>query len=502
MSWLQAPQSPELVLVAGSLLLILAVFAGKVSDRFGIPALLLFLGIGMLAGVDGVGKVAFDDAALAQFLGVIALALILFSGGLATDLAEVRPVLRAGLALSTLGVLITAGLVGVCAHYVAHFNWVTSLLLGAVVSPTDAAAVFSVLRARQVGLRGKLQSLLEFESGSNDPMAVVLTVALIQIATAPAAALGPLLWQCVLQMGLGLLFGYGMGRAIVWLVNQLRLWSEGLYPVLTIGLALFTYAASDLLGGNGFLAVYIAGLVAGQYEFLHKRSLLRFHDGVGWLMQIVMFLTLGLLVYPSQLVGVAGTGLVLTAFLMFVARPVAVFLVLAPARLSLREMAIIAWVGLRGAAPIVLATFPLLAGVPQANFMFHLVFFVVLVSVLLQGTTMPLVARWLQVTAPIAPKHENPLEYNPVRGLKSVFKEVIIGPASPAVGRTVVDLKLPSGFLIVLIGRENTFIVPRGATVIEPWDLLLVIAEREVLEEVQASFAEPPEGAAAAGSAR
>ncbi len=278
----------EYILLGVAVLLLLSVIASQATGRLGVPALLLFLVIGMLAGSDGPGGIYFDDPWLAQSLGVAALAFILFSGGLDTRWEDVRPVLWKGVALSTLGVFITAILVGWFATTALDFSWLEGLLLGAVVSSTDAAAVFSVLRSRNVSLKGQLKPLLELESGSNDPMAVYLTIGFIQLLSQPAASMMDLIPLFLQQMTLGAAFGYGIGKAMVWIVNRVRLEYEGLYPVLTVSLVLLDYGATSALGGNGFLAVYLAGLVMGPSDFIHKRSLMRFHDGLAWLMQIAM----------------------------------------------------------------------------------------------------------------------------------------------------------------------------------------------------------------------
>lgn len=466
-------------------ILLASVLASKVSDRFGIPALVLFLILGMLAGSEGPGGVYFDDAAAAQFLGAAALALILFSGGLDTNWQDVRPILKYGLILATLGVLLTAFAFAAFAHYFLKLPWLEGLLLGSIVSSTDAAAVFSVLGARSVGLKGHLKPLLELESGSNDPMAALLTIGFVQLLTQPQLSAMALVLLFGLQMPLGAAAGFVMGKAMVFLVNRLKLGFEGLYPALTLSLVLLTYSLTNLIGGSGFLAVYMAGILVGNHIFLHKRSLLRFHDGMAWLMQIAMFLALGLLVFPSRLLGVIGPGLLAAVWLLFLARPLAVFLCLLPTALAVREKLFLAWVGLRGAVPIVLATFPLLAKAPHAEFMFNMVFFVVLMSVLVQGTSLPLVARWLRLDKPIAPQRVLPLEYNPVSGLKSELKELTISADSPAIGRALVDLHLPAEFLVVLIARGSDYLVPNGGTTLAVGDTLLVLSEEAAFVRVR-----------------
>ncbi|WP_052890212.1 potassium/proton antiporter [Thermogemmatispora carboxidivorans] len=391
----------ESTLLVASLLLLLSVLAWKIAGKLGIPALLLFLGLGMLAGSDGPGGIYFDDAQLAQAVGIVALVLILFAGGLETRWSAVRPALGGALLLSTLGVLLSALVVALFAVWLLHASPLEGLLLGALISATDAAAVFSVLAARNLRLSGQLLPLLELESGTNDPMAVFLTLGLIRLLSEPATSPLSILLLFGQQMGIGLVLGLVIGRLAIWLIARLHLDVEGLYRVLTIALALFTYAVTALLGGSGFLAVYLVGLLLGNSRVEGIERIGRFHDSLAWLMQIAMFLILGLLVFPSRLPAVALAGVLITLVSVFVARPLAVLLALLPLRrMPLREKLFVAWVGLRGAVPIVLATFPLLAGLPRAELLFDLVFFVVLASVLLQGTTVPLVARWLGVARP------------------------------------------------------------------------------------------------------
>lgn len=478
----------ETVLLVGSGLLVVSIIASKTSGRLGVPALVLFLIVGMLAGSEGPGGIAFDDPWIAQSLGVVALALILFAGGLDTVWAAVRPVFWSGIALATVGVVLTAGALGVFVHLVLGVSLLQGLLLGAIVSSTDAAAVFAVLRSKNVGLRGRLAPLLELESGSNDPMAVFLTMACIGLLTQPRLDGGDVAIGFVREMLAGAAAGYLMGRLMVLLVNRMRLEYEGLYPVLTLALVLLTYSGTTAVGGNGFLAVYTAGLVMGNTDFMHKRSLIRFHDGLAWLMQIAMFLALGLLVFPSRLVEVAGVGLVVAAFLMLVARPLAVALTLLPSRMARREKAMVAWVGLRGAVPIILATFPLMAEVPDAGRLFHLVFFVVLTSVLLQGTSIPFVARWLGVDAPLRERAPAPLELHMLGNPRGRLQEIRVGHGSRAVGRRILDLGLPSGSLIVLLRRAEDVIIPDGGTALDAGDTVVVLADERMLPAIRSVF--------------
>jgi cell volume regulation protein A len=482
----------EHILIGTAVILLLSVFASKASEKYGIPALLLFLLLGMMAGSEGPGGIPFDDALLAQALGVAALSFILFAGGLDTHWPDVRAVSGRSLALSTLGVAITAFVIGTIAFFVFGLSLLEGLLLGSIISSTDAAAVFSVLRSRNLALPRRVKNLLEFESGSNDPMAVFLTVAFISLLTQDGDPWALITQMFLQQMALGGVLGFLLGWGVVWLVNHIGLDTEGLYPVLTLSSVLLIYGVIAFAGGNGFLGIYIAGLLMGNKHFVHKNSLLRFHDAVAWLMQIVMFLILGLLVFPSQLVPVIGSGLLLSAVLMLVARPVAVFLCLLLSQFNLKERTLIAWVGLRGAVPIILATFPLLADVPNAVQIFNLVFFIVLTSVLLQGTSIPLVVRWLGLAAPQAPKQRYPLEFEEGSGMDATLMDFIIPYNSGAVGKRIVELSLPEGSVITLIVRDDkTYIVPTGTTVLQRGDVLLILLNKASVPDVNRILAIP-----------
>lgn len=473
------------LLLLVSILLLLSVLISKASGRLGVPALLLFLAIGMLVDLANPDRNGFGNVQLAQSLGILALVLGVFAGGIETDWASVRPVLRKGLALSTVGVLLSALMVSLFVCTAFGFSLLEGLLLGAIVSSTDASTVFSLLRGEKVQLRGQLKPLLELESGSNDPMAFFLATGTTYLLTHPEASPFSLVPQFVMQMTLDAVLGFAIGRGAVWLVNHLRLEHDGLYPVMTVAVVLLAYSATYVLGGNGFLAVYVAGLVMGNQEFIHKRSLVRFHDGLAWLMQIVMFLTLGLLVVPSRVMAIWPRGLVLVFFLALVARPVSVFLTLAPSKLDRQEKTLVAWAGLRGATPIVLATIPLLAGVSKAPHIFDLVFFVVVTSVLLKATSLRRVARWLGLEEPVTKKRKYPLEFVRTSGGKTDLMELPLPLDSPAVGCAIVELGLPKGTLVVLVGRGDEFMIPSGSTVLERGDSLLVLADRESLMETK-----------------
>jgi cell volume regulation protein A len=482
--------SVENVLLLGSLLLFMSIIASKTSFHIGIPSLILFLVVGMLAGSDGPGGIFFNDFKTAKLLGVAALNFILFSGGLETKWESIRPILWQGFSLSTLGVLITAATVGVFTSYLMGYTLIEGLLLGAIVSSTDAAAVFSILRSRKVGLKGNLRPLLELESGSNDPMAFFLTVSVVYLIEDPDASFAALIPRFFKGMALGALAGYASGKTMTFVINKIKLDIDGLYPVLILSLVFFTYSFTDFIGGNGFLAVYISAVMLGNSNFLHKKSLIRFYDGQAWLMQIVMFLTLGLLVYPHEIVPLLGPGVLISGFLIFIARPVAVLvsMVFFP-ELNIRKKLFLSWVGLRGAVPIIFATYPLIAGIPVAKDIFNLVFFISVSSVLLQGTTLAHVARWLHVSVPEKIRRKFPLDFELKEDFSSELFEVDIPNTSPAVGRTVMNLDLPKTALIVLIHREGKYITARGETEIMAQDHLLIMADtKDTVQEVYDAF--------------
>jgi potassium/hydrogen antiporter len=475
----------ENILLGLAILLFLSIIASKASGRLGIPALLLFLILGMLAGSEGPGGVYFDDPWLTQLIGVVALSFILFDGGLATEWRVVRHVFRRGFALSTLGVLISAISVGLFSSLVLGFSWIEGLLLGAIVSSTDAAAVFSILRSKDVRLKGDLEPLLELESGSNDPMAVFLTIGLTQILALNSTSIVTLVPMFFQQMILGTVLGLTLGAGASVFINRLKLGYEGLYPVLTVSLVLFTYGLTTYLGGNGFLAVFLAGVLLRHRDFVHRRSIMRFHDGLAWLMQIMMFLALGLLVFPSRLMPIIGVGLLISAFLIFIGRPLSVFLSLAFSKMNIREKTLVSWVGLRGAAPIILATFPLLERLPHSEMIFNLVFFIVLTSVILQGASIPFVARWLNLeAAALPPRPSYPLEFLPTASPNSELVELEIAASSGVIGKSILDLGLPNGALIVLVHRGEEFLVPSGSTILQAGDRMMVLADNESLADV------------------
>ncbi|MBL7962901.1 MAG: potassium/proton antiporter [Flavobacteriales bacterium] len=469
----------ENILLVGSLLLFVSIIVGKTSYKFGVPTLLLFLTIGMLAGSDGIGGIQFADPKAAQFIGVVALNFILFSGGLDTQWNAVKPILWQGVVLSTVGVLLTALSLGLFVWYVTDFTIYESLLLGSIVSSTDAAAVFSILRSKSLALKSNLRPTLELESGSNDPMAYVLTIAFLSLVLNPAQGVASVIPLFIQQMLVGGLAGLGFGMLSKTIINRIQLDFEGLYPILVLALMFVTFSATDFVGGNGFLAIYICAVYLGNQDLIHKKAIMKFYDGMAWLMQIVLFLTLGLLVFPTQVFPVMGIGLLISLFLILVARPVSVFLSLVFFRMQLRKRFYISWVGLRGAVPIVFATYPLLAGIDKAPMIFNIVFFVSVTSVLIQGTTLGVVAKWLRMALPERIKPISESEKLIIDLPKANLQEIMILPHFTAVKKRVVDLRFPRSAFIVMIKRDDVYLRPGGSTVILPNDVLMVLADRE-----------------------
>lgn len=465
------------ILLIISVLLLISVVAGKAINRLGVPTLIFFLVVGILAGSEGIGGIYFDNTGLAQFIGVVALNFILFSGGLDTHWQSIRPVLWRGIALSTIGVLVTALAVGVFMHLVFGFTLAEGMLLGSIVSATDAAAVFSILRSKGIGLKGYLRPVLELESGSNDPMAYFLTISLTAIVATGETNITSLIPHFFKEFLLGGIMGYVMGRGSVWLINNIGIKAEGLYPVLTLALALFTYSATHYLGGNGFLAIYLCAVIMGNSNMVHRRSLIKFYDGQAWLMQIILFLTLGLLVFPSHILPLMGSGLLISAFLIFVARPAGVFASLAFFKSNTRSKLFISWVGLRGGVPIVFATYPLLEGIEKAGLIFNLAFFISVSSVLLQGTTLSYVAKLLKVSVPAKAKRRVGMDFELSDSIKTELQELVLTANASAIGKRIVDLSIPATVNIVAIQRQDVYIAPKGSTRLSENDIITVLAE-------------------------
>ncbi len=485
---------------------LVCLLSSKISSYINMPCLLLFLGVGMLAGSEGIGGIAFDNAKLANYLGSVAMAFILFSGGFDTNWKGVKTVFVTGGILSSFGVLLTALFVGVFTWYFLGrvnpeakipLSW--CLLLGSIISSTDAAAVFSILRSRSVSLRGKLQPLLEFESGSNDPMAAFLTIFMVGVVTTEVSSGGTMtlasywiiLPMFVLKMSLGIFLGWLVGRVASWLFNKIDFEYNGLYYVLAITVAIFSYSATELAQGNGFMAVYVSGMVMGNTRFVFHNGVGKFYDGMAWMMQVVLFTMLGLLAFPKQLWEAKWIGLAVALFLMLVARPLAVFIGMWRSRFTLNEQLLVSWVGLRGGAPIMLATFPLLGNVAHADLMFHIVFFIVLTSVLIQGMTIMPAARLLKLDAPLRKTPRMPLSIEETGNSDANSFEFTV-PAGRG-GHTLAQLKLPEGALVLLIRRGEKFVIPRGDTELAEDDVLTIMGNDQALEKTALLLADSNE---------
>ncbi len=469
-------------------LLLLGIASSKFSARLGMPVLVLFLAVGMLAGSEGFGRIPFESYAQANNLGSVALALILFDGGLRTSLHSVRIAWRPALSLSTIGVLITSAVTGVAAAWVLSMPLLQGLLLGSIVGSTDAAAVFSVLRTSGLKLPERLTATLEVESGSNDPMAIFLTLGLVGLILGQANSAQDLALLFLSQYGLGSLAGLGVGRLAAWAINRINLDHPGLYPLMALAFGLLGFGAAAVLGGSGFLAVYVAGIVLGNSPIVFRRGIFLFHDATAWLSQIALFVMLGLLSFPSRLASIALEGLAVALVLIVVARPLAVAISALPFRFRRRELSFLSWVGLKGAVPITLATFPLMAGVPHSRTIFNVVFFVVLISAVTQGWSLPLVARWLHIGRPADPTPALSVEINALRHVDGEIVDYTVGAAARAAGQQLRDLPLPDGALVTLILRGREVVMPRGSTALQPGDHVFVALRTQLLPLINRLF--------------
>ncbi|WLQ16222.1 potassium/proton antiporter [Hahella aquimaris] len=459
-----------------ALLALLCVFTSVLSRRLGAPLLLVFLVLGMLAGEDGPGGIKFDDFGLAFLVGNLALAVIIFDGGLGARRDTFRVSLRPALSLATVGVLVTAGLTGLAAHWILDLSWREGLLIGAIVGSTDAAAVFGLLRSAGLELKERTGATLEIESGSNDPMAIFLTITLVQLISAPTGNPGwSLLSELAIQMGLGLAAGGAGGYLLSWLLSRLHL-SASLYPLLALTGALSLFGVTNLMGGSGFLAIYIVGVMIGSKSLPYGGDIHRFHDGLAWLSQIIMFLMLGLLITPSQMTPIIAPAVAIAFVLIFFARPLAVLLSLAPFHFPWREQAFISWCGLRGAVPIILALFPSLAGLEHTRIYFDLVFFVVLISLILQGWTIAPVAKWLRVELP--PPVREP-EHLTLKIPDSQEKEVLLYQVTPscrALGMQGKQLPLSEGAQLIGLIRLGVLLEAPGEQKLAVDDYVMALA--------------------------
>ncbi len=468
----------QLIGVAG-VLLILGIVSSRFSLRLGLPVLVLFVLLGMLAGSEGIGGINFENYTLAHAVGSLALALILFDGGQRTPIEGIRLAWKPSVLMATVGVLVTAAITGAAASYILGISLLQGLLIGSIVGSTDAAAVFSVLRSAGVQLKDRLAATLEVESGSNDPMAIFMTVAVIELLLGDIEPGLGLVSFFLLQMGVGAIIGLLFGYISVRLINAINLPAAGLYPLLTLGCGLVTFGTTVVFGGSGFLAVYVAGIVIGNKRTVFHRGTLFFHDGLAWASQIAMFVVLGLLAFPSQLIGVAAEGLMVAGVLIFIARPIAVVPLLLPFNFNWREMVLIAWVGLKGAVPIVLAIYPLLYGVEGGDIVFNIVFFVVLVSAITQGWSLPVVARWLGLEEERPPPPSVSLEITSLRDVNADIVEYTLGPTSRAAGRRLSQLGLPDGVVVAMVARNDSLIPPRGSTTVKEGDHVFIVLRPE-----------------------
>ncbi|MGV8093006.1 MAG: potassium/proton antiporter [Mangrovibacterium sp.] len=476
----------EITLLIMSVLFFISILAGKAGYKFGVPVLLLFLGVGMLFGADGLG-IEFENFRMAQTIGTVALCIILFSGGMDTKIADIKPIIGQGVVLATLGVFLTTLFTGLIIWVMFEMTEVdkgagliTAFLLAATMSSTDSASVFAILRSKGVLLKNNLRPLLELESGSNDPMAYMLTITLIDIIhTGNDTNYWMVGVKVIMQLIIGAGAGFFLGKLAVRMINRIKIDNTAFYPILVLTFCIFIFSFTDYIQGNGYLAVYIGGLVIGNARLVHKRSSVNFFDGLAWLSQILMFLTLGLLVNPHELVPIIIPGLIISFFMILITRPLSVFISLLPFRkMSFREKSFISWVGLRGAVPIIFAIIPLAEQVPYARFIFNIVFFCTLVSLILQGTTITRAAVFHKLA-------EKPREYKKLQefdvefsdDIKSVTSEISVVAKTLDQGNRLMDMPLPDKTLVVMVKRNNRYFVPVGSTVLQKDDKLLVITD-------------------------
>ncbi|WP_410770928.1 potassium/proton antiporter [Fontibacillus sp. BL9] len=478
----------SIIILLASLLLI-GVVATKFSSRFGLPALVFFIAVGMLLS----RFIYFDNAFLAQLVGTFALIVILFEGGMQTKFSTIKPVIPSALSLATVGVVLTTAVIGISAVYILGVSLEEGLLFGAIVGSTDAAAVFSVLGGKNI--KERITSTLEAESGSNDPMAVFLTVSLIEWIGHADHDLLPLILSFFLEMGLGLLLGLAFGWIAVKVINSINFDSSGLYPVIAVAFAILTYGVTAVIHGSGLLAVYVMALVLGNSDLTYRQSILQFNKGFGWIMQITMFTLLGLLVFPAELPGIMLPGVALSMVLMLVARPIGVYVSLLFAKFSFKEKTLISWAGLRGAVPIVLATYPLMSGLPNGPLFFNVVFFVILTSAIIQGATISPLAEKLGLAGESGSQPHSLLELVALGKTKSEINHLHIHAGMKIIGKELQGLDLPEEVLVTAVIRGEQIVTPRGNTIIEEGDTLYILGPKAQREKIKTifSFHESPD---------
>ena len=481
----------ENILLIGSILLFVSIVVGKTGYRFGVPALLLFLLVGMLFGSDGLG-LQFHNAKIAQFIGMVALSVILFSGGMDTKFKEIRPILSPGIVLSTVGVFLTALFTGLFIWYLSGMSWtnihfplITSLLLASTMSSTDSASVFAILRSQKMNLKHNLRPMLELESGSNDPMAYMLTIVLIQFIQSDGMGTGNIIGSFIIQFLVGAAAGYILGKLAILILNKINIDNQSLYPILLLSFVFFTFAITDLLRGNGYLAVYIAGMMVGNHKITFRKEIATFMDGLTWLFQIIMFLMLGLLVNPHEMIEVAVVALLIGVFMIVIGRPLSVFLCLLPFRkITLKSRLFVSWVGLRGAVPIIFATYPVVANVEGSNMIFNIVFFITIVSLIVQGTSVSFVARLLHLSTPLE-KTGNDFGVELPEELDTDLSDMTITMEMLNEADTLKDMNLPKGTLVMIVKRGDEFLIPNGTLKLHVGDKLLLISEKNKQETVK-----------------
>ncbi len=476
----------ENILLVGSILIFTSILISKTGYRFGIPTLLLFLVVGMLFGSDGLG-VQFNSATDAQFVGMIALSIILFSGGMDTKIKDIQPVMKQGILLSTVGVLLTTALTGGFIYYISGWNstniqlpLLTSMLLAATMSSTDSASVFSLLRSQRMNLKQNLRPMLELESGSNDPMAYMLTIVLIQvISSGSQLSLALVAKDLFVQFLVGGVIGYAFGKFASWLINKIELPNSSLYPILLLSLVSITFTTTDLLKGNGYLAIYIAGVVVGNSRLAFRKEIGTFMNGMTWLFQIIMFLTLGLLVNPHEMVDIIGVALLIALFMIIVARPISVFACLLPFRnITNKARLFISWVGLRGAVPIIFATYPVIAKIEGSHQLFNIVFFITLLSLVIQGMSISKMAKWLHLDLP-EEKEGNDFGVELPDEIDSSLHDITLTAEMLLNGNRLSEMRIPKGSLVMLVKRGHEFLIPNGQLELHEGDKLLFITENK-----------------------
>lgn len=477
--------SAENILLLGAVLLFISIVVSKTGYRFGVPTLLLFLLVGMVFGSDGVG-LQFHNASEAQFIGIMALSIILFTGGMDTKFSEIKPILAQGILLSTLGVLLTTLFTGFFIYWISgmsgtniYMPLITSLLLAATMSSTDSASVFNILRSQKINLKHHLRPMLELESGSNDPMAYMLTIVLIHFIQSSGMSAGAIIGSFAIQFIVGAGAGYLLGRLAVFIMNRIDLPNQSLYPILLLSFVFFTFTLTDLIKGNGYLAVYIAGMMVGNTKIVNRKEISTFMDGMTWLFQIIMFLTLGLLVNPQDMLEVALVALLIGVFMILIARPLSVFLCLLPFRkMKFSSKLFVSWVGLRGAVPIIFATYPVVANIEGSQQIFNIVFFITIVSLVIQGTTISWVARHLKLDLPLE-KTGNDFGVELPEEIDTNLRDMVLTEDMLAHGNRLMDMNIPQGTLVMLVKRNEEFIIPNGKIHLHVGDKLLLISENK-----------------------